>query len=75
MTSNFVLLLEYKLPTLDCTRVPNIEQSEVNVQIKYSIVVVEPLVYFAFLFFNETVIIKTQGLVIRLARSSVLSVF
>ena len=68
MTSNFVLLLEYKLPTLDCARVPNIEQSEVNVQIKYSIVVVEPLVYFAFLFFNETVISKTQGLFVAIAK-------
>ena len=32
------------------------------------IVVVEPLVYFAFLFFNETVITKTQGLVVAIAK-------
>ena len=31
-------------------------------------VVVEPLVYFAFLFFNETVITKTQGLVVAIAK-------
>ena len=29
---------------------------------------VEPLVYFAFLFFNETVITKTQGLVVAIAK-------
>ena len=32
------------------------------------VVVVEPLVYFAFLFFNETVITKTQGLVAAIAK-------
>ena len=32
------------------------------------VVVVEPLVYFAFLFFNETVITKTQGLVVAIAK-------
>jgi len=32
------------------------------------VVVVEPLLYFAFLFFNETVITKTQGLVIVIAK-------
>ena len=31
-------------------------------------VVVEPLVYFAFLFFNETIITKTQGLVVAIAK-------
>ena len=30
--------------------------------------VVEPLVYFAFLFVNETVITKTQGLVVAIAK-------
>ena len=34
----------------------------------YYVVVVEPLVYFAFLFFNETVITKTQGLVVAIAK-------
>ena len=32
-------------------------------------VVVEPLVYFAFLFFNETVITKAQGLVVAIAKN------
>ena len=32
------------------------------------VVVVEPLVYFAFLFVNETVITKTQGLVVAIAK-------
>ena len=32
------------------------------------VVVVEPLVYFTFLFFNETVITKTQGLVVAIAK-------
>ena len=30
--------------------------------------VVEPFVYFAFLFFNETIITKTQGLVVAIAK-------
>ena len=34
----------------------------------HTVVVVEPLVYFAFLFFNETVITKTQGLVVAIAK-------
>ena len=34
----------------------------------FSVVVVEPLVYFAFMFFNETVITKTQGLVVAIAK-------
>ena len=33
------------------------------------VVVVQPLVYFAFLFFNETVITKTQGLVVAIVVS------
>ena len=33
-----------------------------------NVVVVEPLVYFAFLFFNETVITKTQGLVVAIEK-------
>ena len=40
----------------------------VNLLILWSVVVVEPLVYFAFLFFNETVITKTQGLVAAIAK-------
>ena len=34
-------------------------------------VVVEPLVYFAFLFFNETVITKAQGLVVAIAKKNI----
>ena len=34
----------------------------------FFVVVVEPLVYFAFWFFNETVITKTQGLVVVIAK-------
>ena len=33
-----------------------------------AILVVESLVYFAFLFFDETVITKTQGLVVAIAK-------
>ena len=33
------------------------------------VVVVQPLVYFALLFFNETVITKTQGLVVTIVVS------
>ena len=32
------------------------------------VVVVEPLLYFAFLFVNKTVITKTQGLVVEIAK-------
>ena len=36
--------------------------------IKVSLFVVEPLVYFAFLFLMKTVITKTQGLVVAIAK-------
>ena len=35
---------------------------------KIKVVVVEPLVYFAFLFFNETVITRAQGPVVAIAK-------
>ena len=35
------------------------------------VVVVEPLIYFAFLFFNETVITRSQGPVVAIAKKNI----
>ena len=48
--------------------VPLNGKEEVPIQAEGVLVVVEPLVYFAFLFVNETVITKTQGLVVAIAK-------
>ena len=48
--------------------IPNFGNFIVVVFCHFVCVVVEPLVYFTFLLFNEIVITKTQGLVVAIAK-------